>query len=115
MLRCGFMDTGKSTLEVCVWGGGGGGNQECVNTPFSWCTCLLRLIINQWQLLVKQQPSQQLVFVSLLGSLVIQQQHYTFKSVGVLVEAYLKPVAFLATFLCFLIGLISHPAAALYI
>ena len=29
-------------MEVCV-GGGGGGNQECVNTLFSWCTSLLRL------------------------------------------------------------------------
>ena len=42
MLRCGFMNRQeKHTGSVCVWGGGG--NQECVNTPFSWCTSLLRL------------------------------------------------------------------------
>ena len=77
MLRCGFMDTGKSTLEVCVWGGGGGEPGMC---------------------------------------------EHTFQLVYLFVEAHHKPVAaacettaFPATCLCFVIGLISHPAAALYI
>ena len=88
------------------------GNQECVNTPFSWCTSLLRLSLVA---AARKTAAFLASCLPLLGSVVTQQQHYTFKSVSVLVEAYLKPVAFLATSLCFLIGLISHPAAALYI
>ena len=47
---------------------------------------------------------------------------HTFQLVYLFVDAYLKPVAaaretaaFPATSLCFLIGLSSHPATALYI
>ena len=67
-----------------------GGNQECVNTFLHYFIFIAE----------KNQVSVGYLFV----------------------EAYLKPVAaaretaaFPATCLCFLIGLSSHPAAALYI
>ena len=37
MLKCGFMDRQEKAH------GSVRENQECVNTPFSWCTSLLRL------------------------------------------------------------------------
>ena len=75
------MDRQEKAHWKCV-----GENQECVNHPptlfhcgshnniltcitlmqgkkqvsISWCTCSLRPILNQYQLLLKQQPSQQL-------------------------------------------------------
>ena len=107
MLKCGFMDRQEKVH------GSVRGNRECVNTPFSWCTSLLRL--SQLVAAARKTAAFLANCLPLLGSVVTQQQHYTFKSVSVLVEAYLKPVAFLATSLCFLIGLSSHPAAALYI